>query len=55
MLLLLVLPVLILGWFFYQLGRREKWKEQQKRLTEDRADVVMTIPKQKNKSDDTKC
>tara|TARA_Y100000052_G_scaffold27581_2_gene36761 strand:- start:45134 stop:45295 length:162 start_codon:yes stop_codon:yes gene_type:complete len=51
MLLLLALPVLVLGWFFYQLGRREKWKEKQKRLTENRPDIVMSVPK---KTDDKK-
>ena len=34
MLLVIVLPVLVIGWFFYQMGRRKRWQEQQRRLNE---------------------
>ena len=33
MLLLIALPVLIIVWFLVQAGRRQAWKDKQKRLS----------------------
>ena len=48
MLLVIVLPALIIGWFFYQMGRRERWKEQQRKLN-SRLDDPNTIEHQPRK------
>ncbi|MDF1682003.1 hypothetical protein [Ponticaulis sp.] len=48
MLLVIVLPALIIGWFFYQMGRRERWKEKQRKLN-GRLDDPNTIEHQPRK------
>lgn len=50
MLLIIALPVLILGWFFYQLGRKKRWQEQQKQLSERRPPVeIIDAPANRKK------
>lgn len=50
MLLIIALPVLILGWFFYQLGRKKRWEEEQKQLTQERPSMeIFDAPKDRKK------
>lgn len=47
MLLIIALPLLIAGWFFYQLGRRKRWQEKQNQLTQSRPDMEVLDPVRK--------
>jgi len=47
MLLIIALPLLIAGWFFYQLGRRKRWQEKQDQLTQSRPDIEVLDPVRK--------
>lgn len=52
--LIIGLPILILGWFFYQMGRKKRWEEQQKQLSEKRPDVEIIDAKKTDKKKSTR-